>query len=76
MTRGKRDENRKQKKIFPSDSDRDVKIWYDDRTAGILPAHAGFCVYRRKPGAKIRRRHHGRINPIQTPEEFCGRTAV
>ena len=36
------------------------EIWYDDRRAGIIPAHAGFCVYRRKPGAKFRRRHHGR----------------
>ena len=32
------------------------RAWYNSRRAVIIPAHSGFCVYRRKPGAKIRRR--------------------
>ena len=32
------------------------QTWYNDREAGIIPAHTGFCVPRGKPGAKIRRR--------------------
>ena len=32
------------------------RTWYNDRKAGIIPAHTGFCVHRRNPGAKIRRR--------------------
>ena len=30
--------------------------WYNDRKAGIIPAHSGFCACRRNPGAKFRRR--------------------
>lgn len=26
-------------------------VWYNDRKAVIIPAHTGFCVYRRRPGA-------------------------
>ena len=32
------------------------RTWYNDCKAGIIPAHTGFCVHRRNPGAKIRRR--------------------
>ena len=32
------------------------RTWYNDRNAGIIPAQTGFCVHRRNPGAKIRRR--------------------
>ncbi|RGY96295.1 hypothetical protein DXA13_17585 [Clostridium sp. AM58-1XD] len=32
------------------------RIWYNVRKTDIIPAHTGFCVSRRKPGAGIRRR--------------------
>ena len=34
--------------------------WYNIHSENIIPAHSGFCACRRNPGAKFRRRHHGR----------------
>ncbi len=34
--------------------------WYNIHSENIIPAHTGFRARRGKPGAKIRRRHHGR----------------
>ena len=34
--------------------------WYNIHSENIIPAHTGFCVHRRMPGAEIRRRLSGR----------------
>ena len=33
-----------------------LAAWYNNHNVVIIPVHTGFCVHRRNPDAKIRRR--------------------